>query len=98
MVAAFEKHSPPLIEPVTEALDSGKMDLYFHRLDAKSWSSCESISVDFAVMEKADNLVAVEYTGAWSDLGNWNAVWENPVTKFFVLLILFLLQVVLIWS
>jgi mannose-1-phosphate guanylyltransferase/mannose-6-phosphate isomerase len=28
-------------------------------------------------MEKADNLSVVPYTGAWSDLGGWDAVWRE---------------------
>jgi mannose-1-phosphate guanylyltransferase/mannose-6-phosphate isomerase len=33
--------------------------------------------VDYAVMEKADNLTVVPYGGAWSDLGGWDAVWRE---------------------
>ena len=34
----------------------------------------ESVSIDYAVMEKAANLVVVPYAGAWSDLGSWDAI------------------------
>jgi len=38
---------------------------------------CESISIDYAVMEKAGNVVglAVDNVG-WNDVGSWNAVYE----------------------
>jgi mannose-1-phosphate guanylyltransferase len=39
---------------------------------------CENISVDYAVMEKADNVAGIA-AGAdveWSDVGSWNAVYE----------------------
>ena len=40
----------------------------------------KDISIDYAIMEKAQNLVAVPYTAKWSDLGGWDAVWaeSNP--------------------
>ena len=45
------------------------------RLDRLHWQKSIDISVDYAVMEKADNLVASLETG-WSDLGDWNSVWK----------------------
>ena len=44
---------------------------------AEVYPRCESVSVDYAVMEKADNVCGVpaEEIG-WSDLGSWNALYE----------------------
>jgi mannose-1-phosphate guanylyltransferase len=38
---------------------------------------CESISIDFAIMEKANNVFVIPATFKWSDLGTWNSAWEN---------------------
>ena len=40
----------------------------------------EDISIDYAIMEKAQNLVVVPYMSKWSDPGDWAAVWSecNP--------------------
>jgi len=38
---------------------------------------CESISIDFAIMEKAKNVFVMPTTFKWSDLGTWNSAWEN---------------------
>jgi mannose-1-phosphate guanylyltransferase len=35
-----------------------------------------SISIDFAVMEKIDDLVTIPVDCGWSDLGSWAALWE----------------------
>ena len=35
----------------------------------------DDISIDYAILEKAQNLVAVPYSSKWSDLGGWDAVW-----------------------
>jgi len=76
MVAAFENYCPEIIAPVTDALKESKLDLGFVRLDKKSWDACESVSIDYAIMERASNLVAMQFENQWSDLGDWNAIWK----------------------
>ncbi|MBS8227416.1 mannose-1-phosphate guanylyltransferase/mannose-6-phosphate isomerase [Vannielia litorea] len=79
IVAAFEAHAPALMAPVGEAVEKAETDLGFLRLAPKPWAVAESISIDYAVMEKAGNLSVVPFSGAWSDLGGWDAVWrESP--------------------
>jgi len=77
MVAAFEKHAPALLSPVKVSYESAKPDLGFLRLDPESWAQADDISIDYAVMEKADNLSVVPFSGGWSDLGGWDAVWKE---------------------
>ena len=44
---------------------------------ARVFPLCENISIDFAVMEKADNVSGIAATHfGWSDVGSWNAVYE----------------------
>ena len=73
-IDAVERHAADLIEPVQAAVANADADLGFLRLDAKSWDPVRDISIDYAVMEKADDLSVVPYSGAWSDLGGWDAV------------------------
>ena len=37
---------------------------------------CENISIDYAVLEKARNVVGIPCEIGWSDVGSWNAVYE----------------------
>ena len=74
---AFKTHAPDLVTAVSAAHADAKADLGFTRLDAGAWGKADKISVDFAVMEKAPNLSVVPYTGRWSDLGDWAAVWRE---------------------
>ena len=74
ILAAFNAHAPQLVDQVRAAVDKTQPDLDFFRLDPEAWSAVEDISIDYAVMEKADNLVVVPYTGGWSDLGDWDSV------------------------
>lgn len=74
MVDAFERFDPVTVDLVKVAVTEAKADLGFLRLEPKAWSELVPNSIDYAVMEKADNLVAVAYKSKWSDLGGWDAV------------------------
>ena len=74
ILQAFRSHAPDLISPVAEAVHKGKPDLGFFRLDPESWAQAQDISIDYAVMERADNLSVVPFSAGWSDLGGWDAV------------------------
>jgi len=76
ILAAFATHAPGLITPVRQAVAQGKADLGFLRLAPGPWTGAEDISIDYAVMERADNLSVVPFAAGWSDLGGWDAVWR----------------------
>lgn len=75
-IAAFEAHAPALIEPVQAAVDAATQDLGFIRLGRGAFRAAEAISVDYAIMEKTDRVVAVPLDCGWSDLGAWDALWS----------------------
>ncbi len=79
IIAAFRAHAPALIAPVQAAVDQARPDLGFLRLAPEPWNEADGISIDYAVMEHADNLSVVPFAAGWSDLGGWDAVWrESP--------------------
>ena len=77
MVDAFRAYAPEILGLVSQAVDGASPDLGFLRLAAEPWSKLEDISIDYAIMEKTQNLVAVPYASKWSDLGGWDAVWSE---------------------
>ena len=77
IIAAFTVHAPEILAQVREAVEQAEQDLGFTRLAPAPWGQIEDISIDYAVMERADNLTVVPYGGAWSDLGGWDAVWRE---------------------
>lgn len=77
LIAAFEAHAPNLVAPVTASVQEAQVDLGFLRLDPQAWAQAEDISIDYAVMERADNLAVVPFDGGWSDLGGWDAIWKE---------------------
>ncbi|MGI9394349.1 MAG: mannose-1-phosphate guanylyltransferase, partial [Boseongicola sp.] len=66
-IAAFEKHAPDLINPVRAAVSASGTDLNFRRLDKESFGSARAISLDYAIMEKAEWVVAVPLDCGWTD-------------------------------
>lgn len=80
MIDAFRAHEPQTLDFVSQAVDEALIDLGFLRLSKEPWSKLQDISIDYAIMEKAQNLVAVPYLSKWSDLGGWDAVWSESKT------------------
>lgn len=77
MIAAFQTHAPQIFDAVKTALDAAVGDLSFTRIDPALWAKVPEDSIDFAVMEKADNVSVVRFDGHWSDLGSWESVWQE---------------------
>ncbi len=75
IVNAFEQHEEELANFFASGLSS-----YFSESEAafieETYSQCKSISIDYAVMEKAENVYVVPGDFGWSDLGSWNALHE----------------------
>jgi mannose-1-phosphate guanylyltransferase/mannose-6-phosphate isomerase len=77
LLAAFRAHCPEPLQDVTESVVTAKSDLGFTRLAPEPWARVRDISIDYAIMEKAANLVVMPYGAGWSDLGGWDAVWQE---------------------
>jgi mannose-1-phosphate guanylyltransferase/mannose-6-phosphate isomerase len=74
ILAAYDRHAPLMAATVRRAVSEARPDLGFLRLAPAPWAEADNLSIDYAVMERADNLTVVPYRGAWSDLGGWDAV------------------------
>ena len=74
LLEEFEKYEKSMLDHVSKAVEKGVSDLGFLRLEASYWKDLENISLDYAIMEKAENIVAVPFSAGWSDLGGWDAV------------------------
>jgi mannose-1-phosphate guanylyltransferase len=47
------------------------------------YPQCTNISIDYGIMEKADNVYVLPSSFGWSDLGTWNSAWENMEKDYF---------------
>ena len=79
IIDAFKSFEPETFKLVEKAVGSAIIDLGFVRLGKEPWSKLKSVSIDYAIMEKAQNLVSVQYSSHWSDLGSWEAVWGESI-------------------
>jgi mannose-1-phosphate guanylyltransferase len=82
IVAAFEKHEPELYELF--ATEKEKFNTAGEKEAVENiYPLCTNISIDFAVLEKADNVYVIPATFGWSDLGTWNSAWDNMEKDYF---------------
>lgn len=76
IVRAFEKYLPEMAE-VFEA----EKELFNTPSEKEAigriYPQCTNISIDYGIMEKADNVYIIPSSFGWSDLGTWNSAYEN---------------------
>ncbi len=71
---ALSKLEPAMHEATKKAVQAAVIDLDFLRLDQVAFDQCDNISIDYAVMEKANDVLVVPFSASWSDIGSWDAV------------------------
>jgi mannose-1-phosphate guanylyltransferase / mannose-6-phosphate isomerase len=70
------RFAPEMARICEAAFRGAKADLDFTRIDAATFESCPSDSIDYAVMEKTADAVVVPLAAGWSDIGSWSALHE----------------------
>lgn len=74
--AALHRYLPDLCSEFDKGLDLFGTPDEKEFIDS-TFPACPSISIDFAVMEKADNVYVECVDFGWSDLGTWGSLFEN---------------------
>ncbi|AJX32054.1 mannose-1-phosphate guanylyltransferase/mannose-6-phosphate isomerase [Burkholderia oklahomensis] len=77
MLAAMEEHCPELLAGAKRALEQSRVDRTSRSniiVDDVIFAAVPSISIDYAVMEKADNVAVVACDCGWSDIGSWSGM------------------------
>jgi len=74
LIAALQRHAPDILVACQRAVALQTRDGSFVRLDPAAFAACRGESIDYAVMEHHDRVAVVPFSGAWSDVGSWNAV------------------------
>ena len=76
LVEAFASHQPAMLaeaETCWQATEADCSDAYCE-IDAGSFARLDSISIDYAIMEKAGNVAMVPAGFDWTDVGSWKAL------------------------
>lgn len=74
MLAAFEAHAPDIVPAVKAALDGQRGAV--KQLDAGKFQQAPNISIDYAIMEKAQRISLIPADIGWSDVGGFDALRE----------------------
>jgi len=72
-------HSPDIVNSASNAVNNATQDFDFIRLEKKSFKLSPNDSIDFALMEKSDNIVVVPLDAGWNDVGSWSALYDIGV-------------------
>jgi mannose-1-phosphate guanylyltransferase/mannose-6-phosphate isomerase len=70
------RQQPAMLAACRAALDAGRRDSDFLRLDAAAFQACPANSIDYAVMEKTADAAVLPVDIGWSDVGSWSALWQ----------------------
>ena len=76
---ALHTHTPTLSDAVRAAFKAGRAEDAHFLADPRAFEKVQSISVDHAVMEKANRIAVVPVEMRWSDVGSWDAVYDNSL-------------------
>jgi mannose-1-phosphate guanylyltransferase len=76
VLAAFEKYQPEMYELFDQEKMHFNTDQETQAIQ-KIYPQCVNISIDIAIMEKANNVYVIPASFGWSDLGTWNSAYEN---------------------
>lgn len=74
LLQAVEAHAPEVYQEARRCWDATDATFEPLELDSATFSAMPAISLDYAVMEKADNVSVVACDFDWSDVGSWDAV------------------------
>jgi len=76
LVDELSKYAPKIVSSVNRAVNNASRDLDFIRLEKKAFESSPSDSIDFALMEKSNNVVVIPLDAKWNDIGTWPALYD----------------------
>lgn len=84
IIAAFRNHAGEIselfeVENPSEIYNTDKETEFVH----KAYSLCKNISIDYAIMEHAENVHVLPSSFGWNDLGTWTSLWENHEKDYF---------------
>ena len=76
LIDELTTYSSDIVKAVSASVDKATIDLGFIRLEKQAFESSPSDSIDYALMEKSNNVVVVPLGTGWNDIGSWSALYE----------------------
>src|SRR3954447_802025 len=76
IIKAFEQYQPEMYEVFVAEQQFFNTTEEQNALE-RIYPLCTNISIDYAIMEKANNVYVIPSSFGWSDLGTWNSAYDN---------------------
>ncbi|MDE0840289.1 MAG: sugar phosphate nucleotidyltransferase [Kiritimatiellae bacterium] len=76
ILSSLEAHHEPVAAMANAMLEHVGKDTFDAAL-AEEYGKIDKISIDFAIMEKANNIIMAKGTFRWDDVGSWPALQEH---------------------
>lgn len=76
IIQAFEKYLPEIHELFFSEKDDLNNDNERAAIE-RIYPQCVNISIDYGIIEKADNVYVIPSSFGWSDLGTWGSAYDN---------------------
>ncbi|NNK83299.1 MAG: mannose-1-phosphate guanylyltransferase [Flavobacteriaceae bacterium] len=80
VIEAFEKNKPELYNLFYQGEDVYNTD-FEDDFVRDNYGKAENVSVDYAIMEKSDNVYVLPAEFDWNDLGTWGSVYDKLSTS-----------------
>lgn len=75
LLRLFELHAPDILSACKRALEGARDDLNFIVL-GDAYAAATAISLDYAIVEKPNDIGCVPLNTTWSDVGSWSELWN----------------------
>ncbi len=82
IIKAFEKLLPEMHEVFDAEKNNFNTELEAEAID-RIYPQCVNISIDYGIMEKAENVYIIPSSFGWSDLGTWASTYDNLEKDYF---------------
>jgi mannose-1-phosphate guanylyltransferase len=70
----LEKHQPEMFAACKRWFEAARQPARLARVLAKEYPDIKKVSIDYALMEHAQNVVVADGSFSWDDLGSWTAL------------------------
>ena len=72
----IHKYSPQILKQCKDSLQIEQKDNYFIRPIGEHFLKSPNLSIDVAVLEKSASVYVFPFNVGWSDIGDWEKIWE----------------------
>ncbi len=76
IIAAFKQHLPEMVAVLDDGNNVYNSD-FEDDFIKNNYQKCENISIDFAIMEQAQNVHVLPVDFGWNDLGTWGSLYSK---------------------